>query len=302
LGRAVAWTSDLRGRWSQDWLGWSGMPQLFSAMVGWTIAPAQGPLRLTVRSDAEAGHITVDESGPSPAVGTVRAHVAQPGGEPLEVTLAPTGPGEYSAAFPLGGPGTYIVRVDEQRDGASVGAAEAGLPVSYPAEFREVTPDTRRMQQIASAGGGHVLYTPEEAFGADLPPVSTPLPLQRILVLIAAVLLPIEVGIRRLRVSVFDLLEWLKHPRRLDVAVSLPRWAPELPVQAPAWVPGLNRARPAPSSAAWTKRAAEQVLSAHVTPGLARETAIDGEGEEDDALGATLRWLASRRGSSGDRG
>ena len=46
LGRAVAWTSDLRGRWSGDWLQWSGTPQLFSAMVNWTISPAQGPLRL----------------------------------------------------------------------------------------------------------------------------------------------------------------------------------------------------------------------------------------------------------------
>jgi hypothetical protein len=62
LGRAVAWTSDLRGRWSDAWVQWPGTAQVFSELVGWTIAPAQGPLRLSVRSDAEAGHVVVDET------------------------------------------------------------------------------------------------------------------------------------------------------------------------------------------------------------------------------------------------
>src|SRR5205823_8296350 len=136
--------------------------------------------------------------------------------------------------FPIGGPGTYIVHVDEQRDGASVATAEAGLPVSYPAEFRQVVSDNRRMEQIASAGGGHVLLAPADAFAADLPPVTSPLPLQRVLILIAAILLPLEVGLRRLRLSPLDILDWLRHPRR--VSVGLPRWSPEMPIQPPAWV------------------------------------------------------------------
>jgi len=46
----------------------------------------------------------------------------------------------------------------------------------------------------------------------------------------------------------------------------------------------------------------ERAFSPNVTPGLAREEA-DGEvSAEDDALGVTLKWLAARRGSRGDRG
>ena len=46
----------------------------------------------------------------------------------------------------------------------------------------------------------------------------------------------------------------------------------------------------------------EPTLSGHVTPGLARQTEVEG-GSEDDALGATLKWLAARRGSGrGDSG
>jgi hypothetical protein len=74
-------------------------------------------------------------------------HVAQAGGAPLELDLAATGPGRYAGTFPLNGAGTYIVRADEQRDGVAVGTAEAGLAVSYAAEFRQVTADTRRLEQ-----------------------------------------------------------------------------------------------------------------------------------------------------------
>ena len=297
LGRAVAWTSDLRGRWSQEWIQWPGAAQLFSGLVGWTIAPAQGPLRLSVRADAVSGHVTVDEAAPAGTPAQVRAHVAQPGGDSLELQLAASAPGRYEGTFPMAGAGTYLVRVDAQRDGAALGSAEAGLPVAYPAEFRQVTADTRRLEQITRAGGGHVLPSPADAFADDLAPITTPLPLQRVLLLIAALLLPVDIALRRLRVSPADFVDWLRHPHRL--AVALPRWSPELPTQTPVWVPGAWRARRTPPPTL-RRIGAETSLSSTVTPGLARQTDVDGEADADDALGATLRWLAARRGSRGD--
>src|SRR5207237_6250830 len=112
------------------------------------------------------------ELTPAASAGDVHAHVAQPGGDLLEVSLAPTAPGEYAASFPIAGPGTYVVRVDEHRDGASVGTAESGLPVSYPAEFRQVVPDVHRMERIAAAAGAHVLGSPADALAQDPLPVT----------------------------------------------------------------------------------------------------------------------------------
>ncbi|MBV9897927.1 MAG: VWA domain-containing protein [Chloroflexi bacterium] len=295
LGRAVAWTSDLRGRWSQDWLQWSGTPQLFTSLVNWTIAPAGGPLRLTLRADAAEGHIAVSETSPGSAPGAVTAHVVAPDGSAAEVPLAPTAPGEYAATFPLNGPGTYLVRAAE--DG--VGSAEAGMPVSYPAEFRQVTADTRRMQQIAAAGGGHVLTAPAEAFADDLPPLTTPIPLQRVFVLIAAILLPLEVAIRRLRLSPTDLIDWLRHPHR--VAFSLEALRPSVPAQSPSWLPGMMRIKSPPPPRTWPPHPAEVALRGHATPGLARETA-EPKTDEDDALAAATAWLRSRRTTTGDKG
>jgi Ca-activated chloride channel family protein len=293
LGRAVAWTSDLRGRWSDAWINWPGTAQLFNGLVGWTIAPAQGPLRLGVRADAQTGYVTVDETEPGQQPGQVRAHVAQPGGAPLEIDLAATGPGRYAGSFPLNGVGTYIVRTDEQRDGSSIGTAEAGLPVSYPAEFRQVTADTRRLEQIARAGGGHVLLTPAAAFANDLAPISVPLPLQRTLLLVAAILLPLEVGLRRLRISPVDALDWLRHPHRLEVVLPWRRAGDEW-LRPPAWIPGaalMHRPPPRVHRPFYS----DPTLTGHVTPGLARQTDVE---DGEDALGATLKWLAARRGNN----
>ena len=36
LGRSVAWTSDSTGRWAKSWIGWQGFSKFFSQLVGWT--------------------------------------------------------------------------------------------------------------------------------------------------------------------------------------------------------------------------------------------------------------------------
>ena len=159
LGRAVAWTSDLRGRWSGEWLDWEGTPRLFASLVSWTIPASSGPLQVQLRAGPSTGHITVEESSPLPmGEGSgVRARVAQPNGGAVEIDLSGTAPGRYEGEFPLVGPGTYLARVQQTRDGALAAAADAGLPVAYAAEFRRVSTDPARMQQIALAGGGAVL-------------------------------------------------------------------------------------------------------------------------------------------------
>jgi hypothetical protein len=156
------------------------------------------------------------------------------------------------------------------------------------------------MDQIARAGGGHPLVTPAGAFADDLLPVNTPLPLQRVLLLLAAILLPIEVGLRRLRISPFDVWDWLRHPRR--VALDLP-WAAE-GLQPAAWMPGAWRTHRVPPPVPIVRPFySEATLGAPVTPRLARQDDADSSDGEEEALAATLKWLAARRGGShGDRG
>jgi hypothetical protein len=58
----------------------------------------------------------------------------------------------------------------------------------------------------------------------------------------------------------------------------------------------------------WPRRSSEPLFGGHASPGLAREdkekaaSSQPTQSDEDDALGEAMRWLAARRGSSGDRG
>jgi Ca-activated chloride channel homolog len=300
LGRAVAWTSDLRGRWSGEWLDWEGMPRLFSSLVSWTIPASSGPLQVQLRAGPSTGHITVEESGSAPG-GAMRARVAQPNGGAVEIDLSGTAPGRYEGEFPLVGPGTYLARVQQTRDGALVAAADAGLPVAYAAEFRRVSADPARMQQIALAGGGAVLdeAAPALSFADNLAPVTSPIPLERTLLAVAALLLPIDIALRRLRVSPAEALGLLRHPRTFLGALRFPwRSSASAVAERPAWVPRVpRRAAPPPVR----NPAPDQVpLSATASPAVARQAEDEAVPNDDDALAETLRWLASRRRTTPD--
>src|SRR5207244_769880 len=78
LGRAVAWTSDLRGRWSSDWLTWPGLPRLLTSLVSWTIPAEQGPLRVRLRAGSSSAQIAVVSADPPTTPARVRARVAGP--------------------------------------------------------------------------------------------------------------------------------------------------------------------------------------------------------------------------------
>lgn len=297
LGRAVAWTSDLRGRWSDAWLQWPGMPRLFNSLVNWTIPPSQGPLQVSLRATPASGHITVETASSLQPQGlNVHARLAQPGQAALDVPLSATGPGRYEGEFPVGGPGTYLMRVSADRDGVAVAAADAALPVSYAAEFRRVSADTGRMTQIARAGGGSVLSLdePVSTFAQNLAPVTSPLPLQRLLLLLAAILLPIDVALRRLRMSWAEITDWARKPHPIAVSLALPRWRGSAEVlRPPTWLPGMHaRAANAPPPVRLLS-SIDAITSAPVTPALARDA--DPESLDEDALAETLRWLAARR-------
>ena len=174
--------------------------------------------------------------------------------------------------------------------------------MSYPAEFRQVTADTRRMEQIARAGGGHVLDAPggclRQRPGADHHAVAAAADRCS---LIAAVLLPIEVGLRRLRVSPADVARMAASPAavgdRRAVARSGRKWRPRR-LDARRTGPD-DECRPRVRGRCYTER---HTLAGHATPGLARQTDPE-DADEDDALGATLKWLAARRGNTrGDSG
>ncbi|MEJ2304120.1 MAG: glutamine amidotransferase, partial [Anaerolineales bacterium] len=54
LGRAAAWTSDLKGQWASDWVGWDGYARFAAQLVGYLL-PAPQVEGLTARAALQEG-------------------------------------------------------------------------------------------------------------------------------------------------------------------------------------------------------------------------------------------------------
>lgn len=232
LGRAVTWTSDSQGRWSASWLADPATKRIWSAMVNWVLPPPQSSsLTLTTSVDAGQATIGVDVRDNS-QYQRMSARVVGPDNAAQTVTLQPTTPSHYEAQLPVGSQGAYLVDVQAALRGSkAVRSVSGGLVLPYAPDYRDSGPDYASMQTIANAGGGSLVRSPSAAFANNAPPVDAPTPLKPWLLLLALLLLPVDVAMRRL---VLGREDWQA------VLAALPmQWRPdaapgaEVPASAP---------------------------------------------------------------------
>jgi hypothetical protein len=102
--------------------------------------------------------------------------------------------------------GAYVLRVTWQaRSSNKAGASSqlttiAGLVVPYSPEYRSSGTDLRFLNLLTRAGGGALLGSkdPALAFSQNLPPANAALPITFWLFSLAALLLPVDIALRRL--------------------------------------------------------------------------------------------------------
>lgn len=233
LGRAVAFTSDASGRWGQDWARWDNFAQFWGQAVRWTIVDApSGILDSQVTRDAVQGktQLTVDAldgAGQSLNDLHIAGNLLSPSLEKTELTLTQVAPGRYQSNFSPAEKGAYLLRlIATDASGQVVGSATRGFVVNYSPEYAAQNENPQLMENLAAIGGGEML-SPDAAaavFAHTLPPVSGSRPLWESLLVIFALLLPLDVGLRRVAIGRED---WQKLAHRLRK--YLPASTPTVP-------------------------------------------------------------------------
>jgi uncharacterized membrane protein len=212
LGRVVAWTSDALGLWTANWLRWNNAARWWANLVTWTLSTPDSQLIVNGEIVGGNGHIIVDlPPTTSSAPGSVNQQQVQvkiiaPDLSQQTKTLQPTAPGRWEGTFPTTQVGAYLLRVTWQaRNSANTGTSSeltttAGLVVPYSPEFHNSGTDLRFLNLLAHAGGGSMLGPNDNtsAFSPNLPPVYAALPITFWLFVLAALLLPIDIALRRL--------------------------------------------------------------------------------------------------------
>ncbi|OQY23000.1 MAG: hypothetical protein B6I34_05135, partial [Anaerolineaceae bacterium 4572_32.1] len=208
LGRAAAWTSDFKGQWATEWLGWGGFPRFAAQLVGWTL-PAPRVEGIEAQAALEDGEAVVrveaaDEEGRPRNFLDVTATLIGPDLETTEMALAQVSAGRYEARAALSQPGTYLVRLAVSKGGEPLGGQMLGLAVPYSPEYKVSGADRALLGELARVTGGGELPEPVAAFSHNLPAAARAREIWHSLLLIAALLFPLDVALRRVMLGPAD--------------------------------------------------------------------------------------------------
>lgn len=203
LGKVTSWTSDGGEKWAAGWAGWDGYSDFWSTVVRDTfpLSGSEGQ-RIEASIADELMSIALEGSEPWPAGTEPMARVSYPDGTSTEVRLDRVSDFEFGAVVPARQGGTYAV-------GISVDTAEGEAAVlstlatrSFAAEFLPGEADADLMESISASTGGRGEIEAAEAFDPEgLEAGVTEKRYRWLFLLGAALLWPIDVALRRLRLS-----------------------------------------------------------------------------------------------------
>lgn len=169
-GTSVAWTSDVKNRWSADWIAWGGYPKFWAQLVRTSMRrKVYDSYDLSATIDDGRAKVTVDaiDSGDQfvnkldttlqvidPATNAVKQ----------TVPMAQTAAGRYVADFPIERYGSFLLKAIHARDGKVVAESMGAVALPYPLEFLKTTPDASALKQAAIVTGGSDQVSPADAW------------------------------------------------------------------------------------------------------------------------------------------
>jgi len=217
LGKVVAFTSDATSRWAKDWVTWPEFANFWANSIRYTIGEViSSEFNTQVWLEGDRAILTVDTAGGSLSESsstylngyTMQANVVNPDGKTQIVILQQIAPGKYEGSFLPEREGVYLLHITGQppSTGGKPVAGTSGWVYSYSTEYSQLEADPDALYRVALAGNGKVaLSDPASVFEHSLTAPRASRPLWAWLLLLATVLLPIDIGIRRLVINKSDL-------------------------------------------------------------------------------------------------
>jgi hypothetical protein len=127
--------------------------------------------------------------------------VVGPDGTSRQIALPQTAPGEYQATLPARLDGVYTLQVTENQ---SDGTQSSGFVVPYSPEYRDTGTNDSLVSALAADTGGQTISNVGDALTHDLLSTGPPRPVWPALLVLAVAALVADIGVRRLRLSAFE--------------------------------------------------------------------------------------------------
>jgi uncharacterized membrane protein len=171
LGRAVAFTSDAKGRWGQEWLAWEDFNKFFGQLVRWSLRTRPKDVVPHLSFEGNQGKLSLDVSDDGGNyVNDLEGHagIIYPDKSRTVVPLVQSAPGRYAATFPANKRGVYLAGVSlHTSNKQAVGSALGTGVIADSIEQKVLSENMPMLLRLADISGGRVLSRPEEVFHLD---------------------------------------------------------------------------------------------------------------------------------------
>jgi Ca-activated chloride channel family protein len=180
LGRVMAFTSDLSGRWGKEWVAWQGLPQWAGQLARDTMRRfVETRMRAEFHTDGDAVRIVADfiaKDGKFMNHLKLHGNVTAPNRSTQQDTFLQSAPGRYEGKFTPAERGIHFVTLFAEGNAGEAPLSVATIPyvAPYPKEYRELRPNLALLSRLAEETGGEMLDP--ENFAAALRRLYTPSP------------------------------------------------------------------------------------------------------------------------------
>lgn len=206
LGRSIAFTSDLTGRWGSAWVAWPGASAFWEQAIRWIMRPPQ-PRDAVLRTTLEGSRGVVELESTSGGSGRIEARLVGPDGRASTLLLRQVAPGRWRGEFDASQRGAYLVNagfaVETAEGEVRTGSLQSAVSIPYAREFLAIRDNAALLESVAARTGGRVIRL-DDAVGVSLfdrRGIEAPLAARRIwdlLAILAASLFLVDVAVRRI--------------------------------------------------------------------------------------------------------
>jgi uncharacterized membrane protein len=227
LGRAMAFNGDATSRWGADWVAWGDFARFWGQAVRWTMTDTntQGVESRIVMEGSQARVIldARDDSGAFLNGLGLEATVIRPDLSLERVQLRQVAPGRYEATFTPDQQGAYLLRTLGGLESENINISQTtGWVRSYPREYQGGNTASVLPRVASLTGGTGYSDGLSTAFEHTLTARGGSTSLAPWLVLFAMLLLPFDIGLRRLLITRADIQRVFGALRRSSTEVAVP--------------------------------------------------------------------------------
>ena len=168
LGRTAAWTPDVGGPWTRDWLSAAEGGSVLRNTLGWLMnIQMSEEMKLTAQSGAKKSTLRLEMPFDESVTG-IEGTILNSAGKELKTEFTMTAPGIYAGEMDTAEEGAYVANMAVLK-GDKTTYFNTGFALSYPAEY-DITRKgggLALLQQIAALSGGRVLAKGSEVFASQ---------------------------------------------------------------------------------------------------------------------------------------